>query len=254
MPELKFPTEIISLPSKGAYYPEGHPLASGQVELRYMTARDEDILSSTNLFRKGLVLDKLLESLLVDKTINPDDFLAGDKNAVLLTARILGYGKDYSVKINCPACDNEAEETIDLSKMEEKVVVKGDQAGKNEFSFLLPFSKQMITFKLLTSKETKALSAELESFQKKTGSEIPSTVTTRMMRSIVSINGESMLKMSHLREFVENMPARDALAFREYAKTVNPELDTSFDYKCGACGFEKRMEVPIDSGFFWPKS
>ena len=98
MAEYKFPTEMVELPSKGYFYSEGHPLSSGRVEIKYMTAREEDILTSQNLIKQGTVIDKLLEALVVDKSIKMDDMLIGDKNAIMVAARILGYGKNYDIE------------------------------------------------------------------------------------------------------------------------------------------------------------
>ena len=90
----KFPTEVVDLPSKGKLYPPDSPLASGTIEMKYMTAKEEDILTNQNYIEKGIVIDKLLQALIVDKTIDYNELLVGDKNALLIAARILGYGKE----------------------------------------------------------------------------------------------------------------------------------------------------------------
>jgi hypothetical protein len=133
--ETKFPSEIVDLPSKGFFYEESNPLSSGQVEMRYMTARDEDILTSQNLIRRGVVIDKLLRSLIVDKSINLDSMLIGDKNALMVAARVLGYGKEYGFELDCPACSEHNKDTIDLTSLVEKEVnFDGLDKGVNEFS------------------------------------------------------------------------------------------------------------------------
>lgn len=133
--EMKFPSEIVSLPSKGFFYPEDNPLSSGELEMRYMTAKDEDILTSQNLIRRGVVIDKLLSSLVVDKSINLDSMLIGDKNALMVAARVLGYGKDYKFEIDCPACGEHNKDSVDLTKLVEKEVnFDGLEKGVNEFS------------------------------------------------------------------------------------------------------------------------
>ena len=111
MAEYKFPTEIVDLPSKGHFYVQGHPLSSGKVEIKYMTAKEEDILTSQNLIQQGTVIEKLLQSLIVDKSVKVDDMLIGDKNAIMGAARILGYGKDYQFTYT------DEEQSIDLSTL-----------------------------------------------------------------------------------------------------------------------------------------
>ena len=135
--KFKFPTETVELPSKGLLYPEGSPLASGKVEIKYMTAKEEDILSNQNFITKGIVLDKLLESLTLGK-FDIKDLITGDKNAILIAARILAYGKDYEVEVSCPKCGEKSSHTIDLSTFEDKPAKEGSYTeGKNEFHFEL---------------------------------------------------------------------------------------------------------------------
>ena len=130
MADYKFPTEMVDLPSKGYFYADGHPLSSGKVEVKYMTAKEEDILTSQNLIQQGSVIDKLLESLIVDKSIKLDDMLIGDKNAIMVAARILGYGKDYEFTYDG------VEQTVDLSILEpEKMDFSKFTKGQNLFNF-----------------------------------------------------------------------------------------------------------------------
>ena len=144
MSELKFPTEMVELPSKGLVYPEGNPLSSGKIEMKYMTAKEEDILTNQNYINNGTVIDELLKSLIITK-INYNDLIVGDKNAIMVAARVLGYGKDYNFTYN-----NE-EHVVDLSQLDSKEVNEKDfTKGKNEFSFTLPTSGTLITYKLLT--------------------------------------------------------------------------------------------------------
>ena len=153
----QFPTEEVTLPSKGLLYPEGSPLRSGKVSMKYMTAREEDILTNQNYIKNGTVIDKLLESLLVNKNIDLKDLLVGDKNAILVAARILGYGQEYTFSYPHPTTGVDEEVTIDLTEAEDKFFNESLMInGKNEFEFELPVSKAKLTFKLLTqSDETK---------------------------------------------------------------------------------------------------
>ena len=157
MADYKFPTEMVELPSKGYFYFDGHPLSKGKVEVKYMTAREEDILTSQNLIQQGIVIDKLLESLVVDKSIKLDDMLVGDKNAIMVAARILGYGKDYEFTYD------DEQYTADLSKLEPiDIDFSKYTKGKNEFEFKLPNSERSITFKLLSGKDEKDIASEIK--------------------------------------------------------------------------------------------
>jgi hypothetical protein len=253
MAENQYPSEVIELPSKGWYYPSEHPLASGTLDIYYMTARHEDILTSKNLIQRGVVIDKLVEALIVDKKIKYDDLLIGDKNGLMIAARIMGYGKDYEVTINCPQCSREDTQVVNLEEISNKQVeFKPEQKGKNEFFVTLPFCKSTIGFRLLTHKDEKDIQTELEQVKKALRSEITTEVTTRMKKSITSVDGVSDRKT--IFEFVDRMPARDAQVFREFARKINPDIDLTFNFKCSSCGVEDRVEVPIDVNFFWPNS
>lgn len=250
---IDYPTMLIDLPSRGWFYPEGHPLSNGQLEMHFMTARHEDILTSRSLVVRGVVIDKLMESLIANKAVKYDDLLLGDKNYIIVAARINGYGANYQVSVLCPQCGTSSTHDINLENIENKLVeFKEEQRGRNEFSFTLPLSKKTITFGLLTHGDEKLIEAELAGMRK-TGVQITQEVTTRMRRSIKSVDGET--DGSLIREFVNNMPARDAMAFREYAQQINPDIDMTFDFNCSSCGHtETKMEVPVDVNFFWPNA
>jgi len=253
MAENLYPSEIIGLPSKGWYYPEGHPLASGELEIYYMTAKHEDILTSRTLIARGVVIDKLIEALIVNKNIKYGDLLNGDKNALMVAARIMGYGKDYDATVTCPACDTTTTHTLNLETLSEKELeFDPKNKGKNEFDFQLPFSKRTVTFKLLTHQDDRDIDNDLEAMKKVVKSEVSTEITTRMKKTIVAIDGSRDNKT--IREFVDAMPARDAVAYREYAKNINPHIELKSDFVCPSCGQESRLEVPIDVGFFWPNS
>ena len=241
----QFPTEVIDLASKGYFYPKDNPLSSGQVEIKYMTAREEDILTSINLIQKGLAIDKLLESLVVNKDINIKDILIGDKNAIMIAARILGYGKNYVVDI-----DGE-EVTIDLTSLKDKEIdLSKYDKGKNEFSFTLPNSKRNITFKILTWGDDDLIERELEALEK-VGAEIKSEMTTRLKRRITSIDGNS--EQSEINKFVDNeFLSVDSLAFRQHAEEVTPDVDMTYYYTTD--GEEKEIVVPMTTAFFWPST
>ena len=198
--KTKFPTEIVTLPSKGLLYPEGHPLKQGTVEMKYMTAKEEDILTNQNYINKGIVIDKLLESLIMTP-MDYNDLLIGDKNAMLVAARILGYGADYSFKRTNPSTGEEEEISIDLTETEDKLVDESLLAdGRNSFEFTLPATKIPITFKLLTQKDEQQIDRELKGLKKINKNNAPE-LTTRLKHLISSVNGDSEAKT--IREFVD---------------------------------------------------
>lgn len=249
-----FPSELVSIPSNGWYYDPKSPLATGAVDLKFPTAREEDILTSQNLIMKGVVLDRFVAALLVNPAVQQEDLLLGDWNALLLASRIMGYGKIYNATINCPACQQSSEQEINLEELKDKEIeFLPEQKGKNEFFFTLPASGQVITFKLLTRKDVRIAEKELEGLQKMAKNGATKMITTRMRHSILSIDGISERK--ELTDAIENMPARDAMAWREYAQQINPDVDLTFAFECPKCGNSiDRMAVPMDVSFFWPNS
>ncbi len=248
--ESTFPTEIINLPSKGWFYPENTPLATGQLELKVMTAKEEDILTSKNLITKGMVLDKLLESLIVEKAINPNDMFNCDRNAAFVAIRRMAYGDPYKVKITCSRCNAESSVTIDLGKIDNKPFdFEKYPRGKNEFEFQLPISKKIVTFRLLTKKDEDAIDADLKAMQK-INPDISNEVTTRLKTVILSVDGSS--DKGSIRKFVDEMRAGDSLALRTFIRTHTPDIDMSFDFQCSSCGAERREDIPLGVEFFWP--
>ena len=240
MSEFKFPTEEVELPSKGLIYPKDHPLSSGKVEIKYMTAKEEDILSNQSYIQKGTVLDKLLRSVIVNKDINTDDLIVGDKNALLIATRILGYGKDYEVRIG------NREYTIDLSTLENKQIEDDKyEAGKNEFSFTTPSSGNILTYKLITGHDEKKINREVAGLKKINKDSSPE-LSTRLKFMITSVDGKDDKK--DIRDFVDNyFLARDSRAFRDHIKATQPDVDLLTIVDSG-----EEVEVPIGLSFFWP--
>jgi hypothetical protein len=245
MSELKFPTEEVELPSKGLVYPKDNPLSSGKVEMKYMTAKEEDILTNQNYIKQGVVIDKLLKSLIVSK-VNYDDMIVGDKNAVLVAARILGYGKDYDfIK------DGETV-SVDLTELETRYLDKSTMIDEqNEFLYTLPHTNTAITYKILTNRDEKKIDAEVKGLKKINKTTSPE-LSTRLKHMITSVNGETENKV--IRDFVDNyMLARDSRAFREHLRETQPDVVMKFQY-VNNMGIEEDAVVPMTAGFFWPDS
>ena len=239
MAEFKFPSEMVDLPSKGLLYPEGSALASGTIEMKYMTAKEEDILTNQNYIRKGVVIDKLLKSLILTD-INYEDLLIGDKDAILIASRILGYGKDYEVKIKGES------HTIDCSTLENKEFDESKfKAGKNEFSYTLPSTDNVITYKLITGHDEKAINREIAGLKRLQKDASPE-LSTRLKHIILSVDGKEEKK--DIRDFVDNyFLARDSRAFRDHIKNTQPDVNLSHILDNG-----EEAEVPIGLTFFWP--
>ena len=252
--QYDFPTEVLDLPSKGLLYPKDSPLSSGTIEIKYMTAKEEDILTSANLIQKGIVLDKLFESIIPDKSIKLDDMLIGDKNAIMLGARILGYGKDYNVEIIDPDSGLKKEIVVDLSTL--KFTSPKDsifESGENKFSFDLPNSKRVVEFKLLTHKDESEIEQTvkaLKSISKSTG--VDPTLTTRLKQQIISVDGDTTKKT--INNFVDNQfLSLDTKEFRKHVKSITPDVDMTTEYVSGI-GEPHTVDIPIGVTFFWPKS
>ena len=244
--ESKFslPSETVDLPSKGLLYPEDSPLSSGKVEMKYMTAKEEDILTNQNYIKNGTVIDKLLQSLIVSKDIKVNDLLIGDKNAIMIAARILSYGKDYKVQFAGE------DVVVDLSLLENKKIDEELLSGKkNEFTFQLPNTDNSLTFRLLTHIDEKNIEREIEG-KKKINKDSSTQVTTRLAYIITSVNGLSEKK--DVREFVNNyLLAKDARALRDYYSEVSPDINIQHTYTDEA-GREEVFDIPIGIDFFWP--
>ena len=249
--DTKFPTEVVELPSKGYFYPKESPLSTGKVEMRYMTAREEDILTSPNLLKQGIAVDKLLEALIVDKKINLDDILIGDKNALIVAARILAYGKMYEF-VTFDDGGEEVNATIDLTTLNDKEIDFDKLSpNTNEFSFELPNSKRALTLRFLTHKDEKELEKEAEVL-KKVSSALAKTMTSRMKRIIASVDGNS--EKATIINFVDTeLLSVDALELRKYLNSINPDINlttvTTFPD-----GDEQEVAVEITAQFFWPSA
>jgi len=255
---LKFatPTEWVDLPSKGKYYPESHPFHNKEsVEIKYMTAKEEDILSSRSLLKKGVAIDRLIKSVCVDR-VNTDSLLMGDKNAIMVAARITGYGEDYTVTVQCPVCDNRAENfNWDLSRVTlsvpdmEWLSKHNYQPTAQGYTATLPKTGAIVTVKFLTTADENKLD-QLASNRKKAKLG-ESRMTDQFRQMVVDINGHTDRTL--ISKFADNMPAGDARVLRRTYAELKPDIDTSISYVCSDCLSESEVDMPMTANFFWPE-
>ena len=247
MAEHKFPSEVIDLPSEGKLYPEGHPCKDGKIEIKYMTAKEEDILTSQNLIKKGIVIDKLLNSLIVTNGVKCEDLIIGDKNAVMVAARILAYGPEYVCEVTNPNTGQAITHTFNLADCPFKKLP--EDVTENKFEVTLPISKKKITFKLLTGKEEILINEELKASEK-INAEVKPELTTRLRHTIISVDGDD--SQATISNFVQNMLARDSMHLRSEIREVTPDIELSQEIEIE--GESVKVDIPMTVGFFWPDS
>ena len=246
------PTEFVELPSKGIDYPEGHPLKGKDViEIRYMTAKDEDILTSQTLLKKGVALDRFLENIILDKSIDLKTVLLGDKNAILIAARASGYGYDYDTTLTCPKCSTKTNVIFDLGKPKITGAFEGDSESLQKvsdgiYTTAMPLSKFKVNFRLMNSEDENVLSKNIMS--QKPGED--NALTTQFKRLIQSIEGYD--DQSVIDQYVENMPTVDSRHFKMCLKACNPNIEIREIFKCRKCEYQEEVDVPFGTDFFWP--
>jgi hypothetical protein len=250
MANYDFPTEIISLPSQGKCYPESNPLSKGTVEIKYMTAREEEILASQNLVRRGVVIDKLFESIIVEKDINIDDIVLGDKNAILLATRVLGYGPDYKIQLT-NSIGEQQEETVDLGKVQAKEIDFEKLSSENKYEFTTPHGNNKLEFKILSHGDEKKIDADIKALSRLNKGSVSAELTTRYRYMILSVDGESDTKT--ITNFINNkFITRDTKAFREHIQTITPDIVMEFEFVDDETGEGEVRSIPMGVGFFWP--
>jgi hypothetical protein len=253
MANFEFPTEVIELPSQGKVYPEGHPLSKGTVEIKYMTAKEEDILASQNLIRRGVVLDKLFESVVVEPGLDIGDIFIGDKNAILLATRVLGYGKDYQVEVNDPFTLEPQKVIIDLSAIQIKEIDFSKLNSNNLYEFELPISKKIVKVKLLTHKDELAINADIQAMNRlsKGNDSVSQDVSTRLRYMIQEVDGNT--ERGFINKWVQNnLLARDSRAIRNFVKEISPDLDLKYEFTSDITGETEALDIPFGIGFFYP--
>jgi hypothetical protein len=248
---FEVPVESVPLPSNGVVYPAESPLHDREtVDIRSMTAREEDILTSRALIKKGTVITELIRSCLTDKRIQVQDMLAGDRNAIMVALRITGYGADYAVEADCPKCNTRSKQNFNLGEMPiKRLEVEPIAKGQNVFEFKLPVTKKTVQFKFLTGRDEEEINTIQERANKQ-GALADSVVTTRLQYAIVAIDGRT--DRGAINGFVRNMPARDSMSLRKFIDANEPGIDMKGEFDCPSCNELSEVRVPLGASFFWP--
>jgi len=248
---LDIPSESIPLPSNGVIYPTASSLhGKSSIEIRAMTAREEDILTSRALIKKGTVITHLIESCLTDKSVKAQSLLVGDRNAIMVALRVTGYGTEYQSEVECPSCGSKSKYEFDLSELPiQRLELQPIMVGENAFSFTLPYTKKEVVFRFLTGADEEEI-AKLQEKYRKMGRMTDNLVTMKLERSILKIgNVDDRNKISH---FIRNMPARDSRALRKYIDTNEPGILMKSWFDCSNCGEGTEINMPLGPSFFWP--
>jgi len=247
------PTESIPLPSRGLVYPQESPLHNSEtIDIRAMTAREEDILTSRALIKKGTVITELIKSCLVDKRIDVSSLLSGDRNAIMVAIRITGYGAAYNVEVECPECQNKSKQEFNLSELEIRPLsIEPVVQGQNMFQTVLPVTKKTVKFKFLTGADEEEIST-IQERKKKSGGMADSLVTTRLQFSITAVDDKTDKAL--ISSFIRSMPARDSLALRQIIDQNEPGIDMKAYMDCPSCSESSEVRIPLGASFFWPDS
>ena len=253
------PTELVDLPSRGIFYPEGHPLKGNDtIEIKQMTAKEEDMLTSRSLLKKGIALDRVMQSLIVDKTIDPESILVGDRNAIMVATRISAYGSEYLTKVGCPSCGATQEYCFNLNNVSmtdasnfEHIPEEVSLTDDGTFVTTLPKTGLSVEFRLLTGNDENKQVKGIEMDRKARGQH-EKNVTRLLSNIMVSINGNRTAQA--INYVVQNIPSIDARHLRTVYRAVNPNVDMTQHFECSECDYEQDMEVPLTADFFWPKS
>jgi hypothetical protein len=248
---FEIPVEAVPLPSKGVVYAEDSALHDREtVDIRAMTAREEDILTSRALIKKGTVITELIKSCLVDKRIDVNRMISGDRNAVMVALRITGYGSEYSAEVDCPACATKSKQAFDLSSLPiRSLEIEPVEAGQNLFEFTLPLTKKVVRFRFLTGMDEEEI-LQIQERKKKAGAMSDNLVTTRLQFAIVSIDNKT--DKAAIGSFIRNMPAKDSLALRQFIDRNEPGVEMKSYMDCPNCNETSEVKMPLGASFFWP--
>ena len=241
------PTDFVELPSKGMFYSPSHPWHNKEsVEVRYMTTKEEDILSSEAYAKAGVMFDRLIESVTVDR-VDSTTLLPGDRNAILINARKNSYGNEYEFVIGCNTCLSDVECSISLSDLGSVEIDLERVTENNTVCVTLPLSNKEVEFKIMTAGDLKQINKAAEQ-QKKHGIQPNETVELHR-RMIVSVDGNN--NPNTINGFIQSMLLKDSKFLKKQYNSFSPDVDFTFQQECKECGHLNKGGVPIGANFFW---
>lgn len=250
----EIPVESVPLPSRGAIYPPSSAFSGKElVDLRAMTAREEDILTSRAFLKKGTVVNELIKSCMTEKGGDPNDLITGDRNALMVAMRITGYGSEYRVEATCPSCGKTGLQTFDLGNLGiRRLTIEPARPRENVFLFDLPVTKKRVTFKFLTGHDQSDISTHAERMRALMPDAPESNITLFLEKALLSVG--DVTERTKISMFVKNMPAQDSRALRKFIRDNEPNIDMTNDMTCASCGEASKVDMPIGSSFLWPDS
>ena len=248
------PVESVPLPTRGVLYNPDTTLYNREaVPIKAMTANEEDILSSQAYIKEGVVIDKLIEACVADRSFDVNDLTLGDRNALMVAIRITGYGQEYPALVTCSHCGTQNNLKVDLGNLGiKRLDLEPVQQGKNEFKYTLPVTKKDITFKFLTSKDETDRSITNKAYMSNFDTKLERNVTSYLTYSILSVDGKRDKNV--IRHFILNMPAFDSRSLRNHIAEHEPGMDMTIDFECANCQSRNSTNLPMTSEFFWPST
>ena len=245
-PDLMMSYELIKLPSKGLFYKHG----ISEVQVEYMTSKDEDLLTTPSLIDSGKVLDLLLKRKIKTKGISIEELLPGDRNAILLFLRTSSYGPEYKVNVFDPRTNKQFPATVNLLELKYKEVEeKPDENGL--YSIELPMRKKTVKVRILSAGEENEIFKQAEANKEEFKQEFSEYHTMKLKASIVSINNNR--DRSYIDRFVNVMPAGDSLAIRRKLLDIIPDVDMSYEFTAPD-GHKFTANLSIGLDFFFPSN
>lgn len=246
------PIESIPLPTRGVIYHPDSTLFNREVlQIKSMTAREEDILASPAFHKEGTSLTHLIQSCLIDKSINSEEMITGDRMALMVGIRVTGYGPEYNASASCQSCGYKNDFIVDLSKLGiKRLKINPLKPGENKFEFLLPVTKKKVVFKYATERDNRERNVTLKNMQKALGNSISNSITSFLENSIVAVDG--VTDRSKIKHFVLNMPAFDSKSLRSFIIDNEPGMDMTCSFDCVSCSHRNESILPMTTEFFWP--
>lgn len=244
--ELKTPYDVIELPSQGLLYKD----KLSKVKIEFLTAMDENILSSPNLSSNpNEMINLLIKNKVKDLNMSPEDLLDGDRMAILIFLRATAFGHMYQQMVYDPSEEDFVEVEIDLTQLEhKKLLIKPD--NNNEFDFILPSSNKLVKFKFLTAGDEESIDNYDKELMKRSGDNISQKITLRLEKCVTEIDGErDKIKISNI---LKKLPILDSRTLRKYIEKNEPGINMETKGRTQGGGSVSCF-LTLGANFFWPQ-